>query len=426
MVQHSSSSLTPASPSPLIQRYLDDLAVQNPNTAKVVGYYLEDFVQYVKDTYHQDAASDMVVDQIIKDVKSGKADVYDLLRGYVHYLDARKLKPKKISPATLIQKVKVAKRLLEYYDIDISSSKFKIKVKMPRSVQLQKSPLTKNAIREILNACQDIRLKTFLMWLASSGCRATESMALRLADFDFSQSPALVTIKGENTKTKQERHTYLTAEMEKQLKEWIAYKYRSRTNVIFNRKTHQYQHVKINPKPRQSDYIFMPHHEDGSVHENPRTLEYGYINMERAFLQLLTRLGYDKGANGKHGEITFHSFRRFVYTTIDSLGLNQFAEYYIGHSNSPYWSKPEEEKIQTFRKIEMYLTFLDVASLEAKGADMRTKLEQNDEQVRAMREQVGTLFQIMAIEDSAERQRKLSEAAKEWIDKGLYRARQDL
>jgi hypothetical protein len=74
----------------------------------------------------------------------------------------------------------------------------------------------------------------------------------------------------------------------------------------------------------------------------------------------------------------------------------------------------------------MYLTFLDVVSLEAKGADMRTKLEQNDEQVRAMREQVGTLFQIMAIEDSAERQRKLSEAAKEWIDKGLYRARQGL
>jgi hypothetical protein len=147
MVQHSSSSSTPASPSPLIQRYLDELAVQNLNTAKVVGYYLEDFVQYVKDTYHQDAASDMVVDQIIKDVKSGKADVYDLLRGYVHYLDARKLKPKKISPATLIQKVKVAKRLLEYYDIDISSSKFKMKVKMPRSVQRQKSPLLQDAER---------------------------------------------------------------------------------------------------------------------------------------------------------------------------------------------------------------------------------------------------------------------------------------
>jgi hypothetical protein len=69
------------------------------------------------------------------------------LRGYVHYLDARKLKPKKISPATLIQKVKVAKRLLEYYDIDISRSKFKMKVKMPRSVQRQKSPLLQDAER---------------------------------------------------------------------------------------------------------------------------------------------------------------------------------------------------------------------------------------------------------------------------------------
>jgi integrase len=412
VVQQSSSSTSTAASAtapPLIQHYLGDLAVQNPNTAKVVGYYLEDFLQYVKDAY-QDAGT-ITVDQVVKDLKSSKVDVYDLLRGYVHYLDTRKLKPGKISPATLIQKVKVVKRLLEYSDIDISSSKFRMKVKMPRSVRRQKSPLTKNAIREILNACQDIRLKTFLMWLASSGCRATESMALRLADFDFSQSPAVVTIRGENTKTKQERRTYVTAEMEKQLKEWIAYKYRPRTNVIFNRKTQQYQHVKINPKPRQSDYVFMPYHEDESVHDNPRTLEYGYINMERAFLQLLARLGYDKGANSKHGEITFHSFRRFVYTTIDSLGLNQFAEHYIGHSNSPYWSKPEEEKIETFRKIEPYLTFMD----------MRTKLEQNDEQVQAMREQLGTLFQVMAIEDPTERQKKLVEAAKLWIDKGIYK-----
>jgi integrase len=422
--QSSSSSSTPASPSPLIQRYLDDLAVQNPNTAKVVGYYLEDFVQYVKDTYRQEAAGDTVVDLIIKDVKSGKMDVYDLLRDYVHYLDIRKLKPGKISPATLIQKVKVVKRLLEYSDIDISSSKFKMKVKMPRSVKRQKRPLTKNAIRELLNACQDIRLKTFLMWLASSGCRATESMALKLGDIDFSQSPAAVTIRGENTKTRQERRTYLTAEMKKQLREWIAYKYRPRTNVILNRKTQQYEHIKINPKPRQSDYVFMPYHEDESVHENPRTLEYGYINMERAFLQLLTRLGYDKGANGKHGEITFHSFRRFVYTTVDSLGLNQFAEYYIGHSNSPYWSKPEEEKIQTFRKIEPYITFLDVASLEAKGADMRTRLEQNDEQLKGMREQLSALFQIISIEDPKERQMRLVEEAKRWVEKGLYRAKQ--
>lgn len=393
--QSSSSSSTPASPSPLIQRYLDDLAVQNPNTAKVVGYYLEDFVQYVKDTYRQDAASDMVVDLIIKDVKSGKMDVYDLLRGYVHYLDIRKLKPGKVSPATLIQKVKAVKRLLEYADIDISSSKFKMKVRMPRSVKRQKSPLTKNAIREILNACQDIRLKTFLMWLASSGCRATESMALRLGDIDFSQSPAAVTIRGENTKTRQERRTYLSAEMEKQLREWIAYKYRPRTNVIFNRKNQRYDHIKINPIPRQSDYVFMPYHEDESIHGNPRTLEYGYINMERAFLQLLTRLGYDKGANGKHAEITFHSFRRFVYTTIDSLGLNQFAEYYIGHSNSPYWSKPEEEKIETFRKIEPYLTFLDVTSLEAKGADNQTRIDQLQAELQKERMERELLYELL-------------------------------
>src|SRR5205085_1133046 len=111
-------------------------------------------------------------------------------------------------------------------------------------------------------------------------------------------------------------------EMEKQLKEWVSYKYRARTNVIFNRKTQKWDHVKLKPIQRPTDFVFLPYHEDDTMHANPRTLEYAYGNMERAFMQLLKRLGYGKGSNGVHGKVTFHSFRRHVYTTIDGLGLN--------------------------------------------------------------------------------------------------------
>lgn len=379
--------------------YLQNMSIQNSKTATVVRHFLADYTAFVKSKYGVD------LDSHVGQIKSGDADVYESLMAYVQYLDATKLKTGKNSPATVRQKIKSAKRFLEYSDIDISPAKFKLKVKMPKSVRREKSPLTKEMVREILNACQDIRLKTFIMWLASSGWRSSESMSLRIRDLDLSKSPGVVHIPGENTKTKTDRHTYLTAEMEKQLKEWLAYKYRARTNVLFNRQTQGWDHVKLKPVQRPTDYIFLPYHEDATFHENPRTLEYAYGNMQRSFLQLAKRLGYRTSSNGKHCDLTFHTFRRLVYTTIDGLGLNQFAEYYIGHSTSEYWNKPEAEKISTFRRIEPYLTYLDLSRLEVANADIEAQLLAKDHEIMSLKSHVGT--EIKQLQEVLHRERAL-------------------
>ena len=44
--------------------------------------------------------------------------------------------------------------------------------------------LTKEDIINILNACSDIRLKTYVMLLAATGMRASEALSIRLADCD--------------------------------------------------------------------------------------------------------------------------------------------------------------------------------------------------------------------------------------------------
>ena len=217
-------------------------------------------------------------------------------------------------------------------------------------------------------------------------------MAIRLQDIDFTKSPRVVHIHGENTKTKQDRRTYLTKEMQRQLDEWLAYKYRPRENVLFDKKKKGWKHVPINPVKRPDGYVFLPYHTDDTIHDNPKTLEYAYNNMERAFIQLVNRQGHGKGTNGKHCKITFHSFRRFVYTTIDSLGLNQFAEYQLGHSTSEYWTKPEKEKVDTFRRVEPYLTFLDVTQLEATTADLETQLKAKDFEILQLKGQMATVM----------------------------------
>jgi hypothetical protein len=47
----------------------------------------------------------------------------------------------------------------------------------------------------------------------------------------------------------------------------------------------------------------------------------------------------EKGSNGRRRQITLHSFRRFVKTTISDLGYSDFSEYFIGHNGSTYWCK---------------------------------------------------------------------------------------
>jgi|SRR5919108_6473445 hypothetical protein len=53
-----------------------------------------------------------------------------------------------------------------------------------------------------------------------------------------------------------------------------------------------------------------------------------------------------------------------------------FSEYFIGHSGSTYYRKTDKEKVKIFRKIEPYLTFLDFVTLERRGFDTQTRIEE--------------------------------------------------
>ena len=44
-----------------------------------------------------------------------------------------------------------------------------------------------------------------------------------------------------------------------------------------------------------------------------------------------------------------------------------------------YWTKKESEKAEIFRKIEPYLTFLNLHQLEIQGADIQSKIEELEE-----------------------------------------------
>ena len=131
------------------------------------------------------------------------------------------------------QRIITVKNFLEYHDVDISPRNFELKVKLPKSIRKNKEALSKEDITDILNACSDIRLKTYVMLLASTGMRAQEALSLRIKDFDLERSvPTRFSVRGEYTKTRTDRTAFLTNEMAQQLKLWIDYIYRTRGYLI--------------------------------------------------------------------------------------------------------------------------------------------------------------------------------------------------
>src|SRR5205823_4967925 len=172
-------------------------------------------------------------------IKKGKIDAYNVLSNYILYL--REKSNNGISPVTLKNSVITIKNFLEYSDIDISPRKFKLKVRLPKVIRKNKEALSKDDVIDILNSCSDIRLKTYVMFLAAAGFRAVEALSIRIKDLDLESKPARVFVRGEYTKTKADRIVFLTEEVTQQLISWLSYKYRKR-RVCY--KGEKYDHQK--------------------------------------------------------------------------------------------------------------------------------------------------------------------------------------
>src|SRR5438876_823783 len=115
------------------------------------------------------------------------------------------------------------KNFFEYCDIEISPRRFKLKVKLPKIIRKKKVALSKEEIIEILNVCDNIRLRTYVILLAVTGMRAREALSIRIKDIDFDSNPASIFVRGEFTKTGVDRTVFLTEELSQQLKSWLDY-----------------------------------------------------------------------------------------------------------------------------------------------------------------------------------------------------------
>lgn len=366
--------------SELLTKYVGNIKSMSTSTAVQYKCELNNFANFVYRTYGYNI--DGLVNKILhNDNQNNKStfDPYDVLSKYTAHLIGT------IAPTTIKHRILTIRNFFEYCDIEISPRKFRLKVRLPKSIRKEKEPLSKEDIVVILNACSTIRLKTYVMLLAATGMRASEAVSIRICDLDMESNPSKLFIRGEYTKTKSDRTVLLTEEVARQLKYWLEYKYRTRRVSFYDKNTYKSTSEYRTPSKVDNDLIFsMNASSRGHLSVSIQSL---YVEFAFAFGKTLERLGRgqrEESPGAQHRKITLHSYRRWVKSTISDLGYYDYSEWFIGHSGSTYYRKSGKEKAEIFRKIEPYLTFLDYEELERKGADIASQLEEKDRMIQNM------------------------------------------
>ena len=271
-----------------------------------------------------------------------------------------------LTPNSINLYVAAIRSYLAYYDIDVVPSKFKRKVKMPRVYREDEEAIDISDIRRILLSCNNRRLKTYLLVLASGGMRATEGLAIRIKDIDFSVSPSKIHIRKEYAKTRTGRDIYISDEATLYLKQWIQWKY---DNIDRPRKR------------SENDLVFTVY---STV--DPMLL---YGKILREFQKLLTILGLDERKENvqRRRKITLHSLRRFAKTVISDQVNQDYSEWFLGHAKSPYYTKKDIDRREIYStKCMKYLTFLDYTTLETQGKNIEAKLREKDTEMQTMKD----------------------------------------
>jgi hypothetical protein len=209
-----------------------------------------------------------------------------------------------------------------------------------------------------------------------------------LKDIDFSVSPTKIHIRREYTKTKVPRDIYISDEATNYLHQWIEWKYRDKGDELTMIRD-------------PNDLVFSVYKIKNEA--NPIHL---YNKMIGEFQRLLSTIGLDgrkEGGKQKRRKITLHSFRRFVKTVISDQTNQDYSEWFLGHSKSPYYTKKEPEKREIYTtKCMKYLTFLDYTTFDTARKSFESKLSEKDKQ----------------IEDLLRRQEKSEQLIQSLIDAG--------
>src|SRR5215469_1041588 len=370
MIMHGEAVTNDVRLSPKVSAFLDSIARNSLSSKMSYCSAINHFQNYLCQNENKEKYLGCNCETILQPLLENKINIYELFDHFVSFLVATK---PDLTPKSISLYITALKSYFAYYDLDVIPSKFKRRVKAPKFYRQDEEPLDVSDIRKILLNCNNRRLKAYLLLLASGGMRAVEGLAIRFCDIDFSVNPTKIHVRKEFAKTRTARDIYISDEAAYHLKQWIDWKYRDKGK---NRSSKDRSH---------KDLVFSIYSVKGVP--DPNIL---YVKLLSEFQKLLTIVGMDERKEEgiyKRRKITLHSLRRFVKTVVTDQTNQDYSEWFLGHSKSPYYTKKEPERREIYAtKCMKYLTFLDYTTLEARGKSIEANLQEKDREIAGLKQ----------------------------------------
>jgi integrase len=369
---------------PKLRTFLDSVGRGSAMTRVAYLTAFVHFQRFLNTRYQGDKPSSILAKLLAKEI-----DLYELLDGYISSL--------KGSPRSVRLNTEAVKSYLEYYDVEISSKKFKKRCRMPKLYRDDEEALTAPIIRKMLLTCNIRRLKAYVLVLLAGALRAREALSIRNRDIYWDMKPVQIKIRKEYNKTRTAHFCFLTDEAAHYLKEWIDWKYRP------ERRT---------PKQKlDDDYVFATRKIGYKTNGSPTQI---YSNILVEFNKLQDMCGFTERKDGMYRrKYTLHSFRRYTKTILsDNIGQD-YSEWYLAHAKSSYWVRDIEHKSSEYIRVMKFLTFLDYSVIESTGKGIQNQLSEKDLRIKNLEEQVKSLQELQ--EKSVERDNEIQALRNEFL-----------
>lgn len=336
-----------------------------------------------------------LVDQYIEEKRNYSKDMAD----FVVSLQSR-------PPLSAKQTFNSVKEFFNYYNLQLSAKDLKfIRFKLPKGkVRTIERDLDIDTIRTIIQHL-DVKGRALVLVLASSGMRINEALSLNLDDIDLKSKPAVITVRGETSKTGDNRITFISSEAVQAVNEWM----KVRSDYIqssANRNQGLVENGRAKPKSSDDDGRLFPFSD-----QNANTM------WDNAVVKagLFTR---DKNTNRK--QLHYHQFRKFFISQLSLIVSKEIAETLAGHNGyltDSYRRYTKKQLAEEFKKGEHLLTIQAPKELQEIESEFKAKMQTHSEIIEnIVKENIQLKQEITKIKEEQEKIRATSDLIQKLIN----------
>jgi len=317
-----------------IQRFYE--AIKSEYTLQPYQFYLKLFFKH----------ANLDADQIVK-LETKQID--ELVFNYLVHLKLR-VENGTLNPNSINSMFAPIQLFLEQNDIVLNWKKLK-RMFPRRKAPANQSPYTEEEIRKILQATTSLRNKTFIHFLASTGCRVGAISDLNVSDVNPVGDGAIVTIYRDDI---EEYRTGVTPECYKSLKDYFEFR-------------------NLRGYPVTPDSPLFTNKSCSSRMSNQSAKDLMRIILDSAGLR--TKRNLRKSSKGKSAN---HAFRKRFETVLVNAGLHsKYVDYMMGHKVGQirsYFKPTDEDLWREFRKAIPILAIDKSEQLKAKNQHQQEEL----------------------------------------------------